>query len=230
MSARRYSRCLERISRRSTALVRISRRNQAGRKARRSVRSLPSLEHLSERITPAVTASFLPGAGVLSIFGDSLDNTITVKLDGTNYRITDPAGAVAGAGAVQVNSTTVDVPVASVTGIIDVRGNDGNDSLAIDLAGGNVSPSGGLLFTGGAGTDTVVGPNVAGTWSLTAAGGGTLTATGMTALTFASMEHLTGAQISAEIGHLTTSNHPRLVCLETLRGSRLSGSPGHSRY
>ena len=39
----------------------------------------PILEQLYERLAPAVTASFLPGAGVLSVFGDAADNTITIS-------------------------------------------------------------------------------------------------------------------------------------------------------
>src|SRR5438046_38025 len=39
-------------------------------------RYLPALENLSERILPAVTASFIPSAGILTVLGDNLDNTI----------------------------------------------------------------------------------------------------------------------------------------------------------
>src|SRR5262249_8480027 len=42
-------------------------------------RAAPSLEGLSERIVPAVTASFIPASGTLTVFGDALDNHITVS-------------------------------------------------------------------------------------------------------------------------------------------------------
>lgn len=140
----------------------------------------------------AAGGNVLVAAGDLQAIGTAVNNAMTITLSGANYRVTDPAGAIAGAGAIQVNATTVDVPVASVAGIIDVRGNDGNDSIAIDLAGGGIAPPGGLVITGGNGTDTVVGPNDAGTWTLTSAGGGSLTAAGITPLTFTGMESLTG--------------------------------------
>ena len=35
-----------------------------------SITFTPSLEALAERIAPAVTASFLPGAQILTVFGD----------------------------------------------------------------------------------------------------------------------------------------------------------------
>src|SRR5947209_6764461 len=44
-------------------------------------RFLPAVEPLAERVMPAVTAVFSPGAQVLSVFGDSLDNTVTVSRD-----------------------------------------------------------------------------------------------------------------------------------------------------
>src|SRR5262249_32838990 len=56
----------------------------SGRRAARKTwraRCLLSVEQLNERITPAVTAFFSPGGGVLSVFGDALDNTITISRD-----------------------------------------------------------------------------------------------------------------------------------------------------
>jgi len=131
-------------------------------------------------------------SGNLQAIGTSSNNQFTVIRNGSNYRITDVAGAIAGSGASQINATTVDVPIGSIGGIIDIRGNDGTDSIAIDLSGGDITPAGGILFTGGNGTDTVVGPNVAGTWSISGAGAGTLTATGATTLTFIGMENIAG--------------------------------------
>ena len=55
--------------------------SRAGRKKPRPARFVPDIEPLAERILPAVTATFLPGASTLSVFGDALDNTITVSRD-----------------------------------------------------------------------------------------------------------------------------------------------------
>ena len=42
-------------------------------------RFLPAVESLADRVLPAVTATFLPNAGTLSVFGDAQDNTIVVS-------------------------------------------------------------------------------------------------------------------------------------------------------
>src|SRR3954453_6104288 len=41
----------------------------------------PTLEQLCERRAPAVTASFVPGAGSLAVFGDAAANSITISRD-----------------------------------------------------------------------------------------------------------------------------------------------------
>jgi hypothetical protein len=46
----------------------------------------------------AVTASFLPGAGILSVFGDNLDNTIAISRDAAG-KILVNGGAVPVQGA-----------------------------------------------------------------------------------------------------------------------------------
>ena len=55
--------------------------SRTGRKKPGHGRFVPDIEPLSERILPAVTATFLPGAGTHSIFGDALDSTTTVSRD-----------------------------------------------------------------------------------------------------------------------------------------------------
>ena len=53
-------------------------RRRPQRRDQKAVR-LVGFESLDHRVMPAVTATFLPAAGLLSIFGDNLDNTITVS-------------------------------------------------------------------------------------------------------------------------------------------------------
>src|SRR5690242_8783755 len=55
--------------------------SRTGRKTPGRDRFVPAVEALAERVLPAVTAAFLPGAGALSIFGDAQDNRITVSRD-----------------------------------------------------------------------------------------------------------------------------------------------------
>src|SRR4051812_15451481 len=60
-----------------------------------------SLETLEHRIQFAVTAAFLPTAGILTVFGDSLDNNITVSRNAAGQILVN-----GGAVAVQGGTTT----------------------------------------------------------------------------------------------------------------------------
>jgi Ca2+-binding RTX toxin-like protein len=110
----------------------------------RSRRFTPAVEQLSSREVPAVFAVFTPGAGVLSVFGDSLDNTITISRDA--------------AGKILVNNGAVNVfggtPTVANTGSISVFGQAGNDTLTLNEANGALPKA--LIF-GGAGNDTING-------------------------------------------------------------------------
>jgi CSLREA domain-containing protein len=83
--------------------------------------------------------------------GGTTDDTLTISLvAGPNIRIHDPSHTLsAGAGAGQVDPNTVDVPLGSVTGNIQVNTLAGNDILTLDLSGGDFIPNAGLTFNGG---------------------------------------------------------------------------------
>jgi Ca2+-binding RTX toxin-like protein len=92
----------------------------------------------------AVTASFLPAAGVLTVFGDSLDNTITTSRNA--------AGAILiNGGAVAVQGGT---PTVANTALIQEFGQGGNDTITLNEATGAL-PAANLF--GGAGNDTLTG-------------------------------------------------------------------------
>src|SRR5687768_9433796 len=92
----------------------------------------------------AVIASFSPQAGVLSVFGDALDNTIIISR--------------AAAGQILVNGGAVAVLGGSAnvanTRQIRIFGQGGNDNLSFDETSGAL-PAG--VIHGGAGNDTVTG-------------------------------------------------------------------------
>jgi len=92
----------------------------------------------------AIRASFSPGAGLLSVFDDNLNNTITVSRDA--------------AGTILVNggSVTVTGGEATVanTSLIQVFGTSGNDMISLDESNGALPAA--QLF-GGAGNDTLTG-------------------------------------------------------------------------
>ena len=107
-------------------------------------RFLPAVATLGDRINPAVTASFTPGTGVLSVFGDAQDNTITVSRDA--------AGALlVNGGAVAVTGGT---PTVANTALIQVFGQAGNDVISLNEANGALPAA--LLF-GGSGNDVLTG-------------------------------------------------------------------------
>jgi Ca2+-binding RTX toxin-like protein len=90
----------------------------------------------------AVTATF--NSGVLSVFGDSLNNTITVSRNAAgNILVNGGAIPVAGGTATVANTT-----------LIQVFGQDGNDQISLDEANGALPAA--HLF-GGAGNDVLVG-------------------------------------------------------------------------
>src|SRR5262245_31367451 len=105
---------------------------------------LPTFEPLADRITPAIPASFLPGPGTLSVFGDALDNTITISRNAAGQILVN-------GGAVTVTGGT---PTVANTALIQVSGLDGNDTITLDEANGALPAA--QLF-GGNGNDTLIG-------------------------------------------------------------------------
>jgi Ca2+-binding RTX toxin-like protein len=92
----------------------------------------------------AVTATFLPGAGLLSTIGDNLNNTIT-------YSRNAAGNILVNGGAVSVKGGT---PTVANTSQLQAFGLDGDDNVALDEANGALPAA--QLF-GGAGNDTLTG-------------------------------------------------------------------------
>jgi Ca2+-binding RTX toxin-like protein len=101
----------------------------------------------------AVTASFNPTGGVLTVFGDSLNNTITVSRDAAGKILVN-------GGAVPVSGGTATV---ANTSLIQVFGQAGNDTIALNEASGALPAAnlfGGIendTLTGGSGGDMLFG-------------------------------------------------------------------------
>lgn len=92
----------------------------------------------------AIKASFIPGAGLLSVFGDDLDNAVTISRNAAGLILIN-------GGAVQITGGT---PTVANTTQMLVFGQAGNDMLVIDESNGALPPA--QMF-GGAGNDTLVG-------------------------------------------------------------------------
>jgi len=92
----------------------------------------------------AIKASFSSGAGLLSVFGDNLDNSIIASRDA--------------AGSIFINAGAVSVtgghPTVANTVMIQVFGQGGNDTISLDESNGALPAA--QLF-GGAGNDTLTG-------------------------------------------------------------------------
>jgi Ca2+-binding RTX toxin-like protein len=92
----------------------------------------------------AIFSSFTPGAGTLTTFGDSLDNTVTFSRNA--------------AGNILVNNGAVPVvggtPTVANTSLIQAFGQAGNDIITLDESSGALPKAN--LF-GGTGNDTLTG-------------------------------------------------------------------------
>ena len=92
----------------------------------------------------AVTGTFSPGSGILGLFGDANDNTVTVSRNA--------AGTIlANGGAIAISGGT---PTVANTSLIQVFGQGGDDTITLDESNGALPRAN--LF-GGAGNDTMIG-------------------------------------------------------------------------
>jgi Ca2+-binding RTX toxin-like protein len=92
----------------------------------------------------AITSSFIPGAGLLTVFGDSLKNAATISRDAAGKLLIN-------GGAVTVNGGQ---PTVANTTKIQVFGQGGDDTIALDETNGALPAA--QLF-GGDGNDTLIG-------------------------------------------------------------------------
>src|SRR5262245_14560253 len=91
------------------AMLRGYRRSEA-KTMTKPARFTPDLEQLTTRELPAVTATFLPSVGTLSVFGDALDNTITISRDAAGkILVNGGAVSVVGGTATVANTALIQV-------------------------------------------------------------------------------------------------------------------------
>jgi Ca2+-binding RTX toxin-like protein len=99
---------------------------------------------LTSTASAAVTATFQPGPGMLAVFGDALDNTITISRDAAGKILVN-------GGAVPIHGGTATV---ANTALIQVFAQGGTDTITLNEASGALPAA--LLF-GGAGNDVLTG-------------------------------------------------------------------------
>ena len=101
----------------------------------------------------AVTASFSAAAGTLTVFGDSLNNTIDVSRNAAGQLLVN-------GGAVTINGGT---PTVANTALVQSFGQGGNDTITMNQANGALpranlfGGAGNDVLTGGAGGDQLFG-------------------------------------------------------------------------
>src|SRR5690349_4499834 len=104
----------------------IANKGEATMRAKTKALLQQALEPLEDRRHFAVTASFLASAGVLSAFGDNLNNTIIVSRDAAGKLLVN-------GGAVAVGGGT---PTVANVASIQVFGQGGNDTITLSEANG----------------------------------------------------------------------------------------------
>jgi Ca2+-binding RTX toxin-like protein len=104
----------------------------------------PCFEPLEDRRLLAVTASFNPASGLLTVTGDAANNTINVSRSA--------------AGRILINGGSVVIqggtPMVATTSLIQVFGRAGNDRITINESGG---PLPAARIAGGNGNDILIG-------------------------------------------------------------------------
>jgi RTX calcium-binding nonapeptide repeat (4 copies) len=131
------------MSRSSKFLKKWAARRAATRR-KRPARFVSGFESLEPRLMLAVTAFFVPQAGILTVVGDALDNSIEVSRNAAgNILVNDGAVAIQGG-----------TPTVANTSLVQGLGQGGNDMIALNEANGAL-PSANLF--GGVGNDTLTG-------------------------------------------------------------------------
>lgn len=141
-------------------------------------------------ISSPIPNVMVDGSGNMVYTGINLDDdNLTIIVENTNYRLSDSGKPVtAGVGTTQ-DGNDVLVPIASVTGAININTRDGNDNLMVNLNGGNFSDainfdggsnSDGLMLSGGTTFNNVTHTvNNSGEGTIAISGNGTITYTGL---------------------------------------------------
>jgi subtilisin family serine protease len=160
-------------------------------------------------------ANFTAGIG-----GSSGDDTILIRRNGAHVEVLHNAMG---------GEPTYIVPASTLTSLT-VLGGAGDDSLTIDLSGGNAIPAGGLFFHGGADADelSIIGDGAASATyapSASAMGNGTVNIGGST-ITFTGLEPVTISNM-ASVTLITPNAADNLVIDEPAPGQRrISGTSG----
>ncbi|MFO1003985.1 MAG: GEVED domain-containing protein [Planctomycetaceae bacterium] len=136
-----------------------ARRRRSSRRKQECSAGLNGFERLEDRINLSGIDVGLSSGNLIitdATAGGTHDQLNIQLVSGSTIRITDASTALnAGSGTTQVNATTVDVPIGDITGSIQVNTLAGNDTLTLDLTGGDLLVPNGLFFDGGADSNSL---------------------------------------------------------------------------
>ena len=112
-----------------------------------------NIEVLEDRKLFAVTAAFLPAAGVLSVFGDAAGNNIVISRNAAGNILVN-GGAVAVLGGTPTVANTASIQVFGLGGADVITLNEANGALPAALLFGGADND---VLTGGSGADQLFG-------------------------------------------------------------------------
>jgi uncharacterized delta-60 repeat protein len=154
---------------------------------------------LARYLGTSTTSVVLDGSGNLTVTDVSpngKDDDLILSLNGSNLRIHDPINPLAvGSGFTQIDSYTVEVPLAAITGVFQINTRGGNDRIVMDGAqAGSID--------GGTGTNTLDYSNLSGPVTVNLATGSASDLSG----TFSNITHFVGSGGSDTLIGANTSN------------------------
>jgi CSLREA domain-containing protein len=161
----------------------------------------------NDDVAPPETQVTLSGSNLIVTDGNggTSDDTLTISLNGSNIRIIDPNNTLTcAAPTTQVDTHTCEVPFSSVTGNIQVDTLGGNDTLTLDLSGGDCIPSGGVSYSGGTQTTSdrlIISGGAQGTvtYNYTNANDGNIVMSAFGTVTYTGLEPITNSGTASDI-------------------------------
>ena len=111
---------------------------------------------LTDLFTTSVGLDVAGNLTVADVSAAGHTDALSISWSNNRVFVADPTNTLgAGPGATQVDTHTVSVPAAAITGRLQVNTQAGDDTLTLDLRSGNPIPVNGLSFRGGPGTNSL---------------------------------------------------------------------------
>ncbi len=139
--------------------IEISVDGQISAAPRTPLNTAPFFAEVTVNLT--TVSATLDGSGNLNITdtdGTGKSNQITLSISSGEYVLADPNEQFTSAPAgwtLAGDGKSISIPTVDFDGSITINGGGGDDTLMLDFSTGSPVPTGGLIFNGGAGTDSL---------------------------------------------------------------------------